>query len=862
MFTAALLPGAALAQLPTPPATTPPYAVPHAAATWPGPRPDGSVLLPNSWSLRPTGRQVELGDFPVNVAVHPGGQFAAVLHSGDSRHEIVVVNLATAEVVSRTPVREAFYGLEFSHDGAQLFCSGAGDEVVHAYQFRDGQLSADRQIRLRARNLRGVPSGLVPDRAARRLFVADVLGHRVTLVDLGPGTNVTDIPLTTNAAPISTAPVTPSADADVAAAEKRVQATLYETNSADTFPYTCCLDEKRQRLYVTLWAKAAVAVVDFKSTNVIASWPTEEHPCEMALTRSGKILYVANANRNTVTALETASGKVLETMWAALYPQAPPGSTPCSLALSPDEKILFVANANINAVAVFDVSNPGKSRPLGFIPVGWYPTSVRVTPDGKRLLVANGKGVVPRANPNGPQPGVRAESIPTVEYIARLFRGTLSIIELPSKKNLPQQMALWTAQTRQCSPLKPDASVVTQRPADNPVPLRPGDPSPIQYCIYIIKENRTYDQFFGDLPQGNGDPSLCLFPEKVTPNHHQLARDFVLLDNFYAESEVSADGHEWSMGAYATDFVEKMWPLNYGHNRGGKYPFPSEGNFEIAVPAGGYLWDRANAAGITYRSYSEFVNNGRTTNDPGWTRVKALQGHFDEWYRGFDLAYPDAKRADRFIAEFKRLEAANAMPRLQILRLPNDHTQGATVGSHTPTAFVADNDLALGRIVETITHSKYWPHTAIFVVEDDAQNGPDHVDAHRTVALVISPYTKRGAVDSTMYSTCSLLRTMELILGLQPMSQFDAAATPMFNTFQPAPDLRPYTVLPANVDLDARNKRTAWGGNLKLNFAREDAADDLLLNEVIWRSVRGPNSPMPAPVRAAFVFPTPKTDDD
>jgi hypothetical protein len=409
-------------------------------------------------------------------------------------------------------------------------------------------------------------------------------------------------------------------------------------------------------------------------------------------------------------------------------------------------------------------------------------------------------------------------------------------------------------QAYQCSPLKRDAGVSVPRPGDNPVPLRPGEPSPIKYCIYVIKENRTYDQVLGDIPEGNGDPKLCLFPERVSPNCHRLAREFVLLDNFYVESEVSADGHEWSMAAYATDYVEKTWPLNYGHNRAGKFPYPAEGRFPIAAPAGGYLWDRAREAGVTYRSYGEFVSEESSPDTPVKARVKSLEGHIDEWFHGWDLKYPDIKRTERFISELKRFETEGEMPRLQILRLPNDHTQGAAPGARTPTAFVADNDLALGQLVEAVTHSRFWPQTAIFVVEDDAQNGPDHLDAHRTTAYVISPYTRRGVVDSTMYSTSSMLRTMELILGLRPMSQFDAAARPMFNSFQAASDLRPYQARPANVNLEERNEKRAWGSGLKMNFAREDAADDLLLNEAIWRSVRGAGSPMPAPVRAAFVF--------
>jgi phospholipase C len=422
-------------------------------------------------------------------------------------------------------------------------------------------------------------------------------------------------------------------------------------------------------------------------------------------------------------------------------------------------------------------------------------------------------------------------------------------------------MASWTADVLKCTPLRSDASVAETRPEGNPIPDKPGQASPITHCIYIIKENRTYDQVFGDVPGGNGDPKLCLFPERVTPNLHKLAHEFVLLDNFYADAEVSAGGHEWSMGAYASDFVEKTWRLNYGHPKT-KFPYPSEGIFQIASPASGYLWDRAQAAGVSYRSYGEFVQNPAEEGHPATTKLKALQGHFDPWFRGFDLNYPDSRRAERFISELKRFEREGDMPRLQIVRLPNDHTHGVTAGARTPTALVADNDAALGQLVEAVTHSRFWMNTAIFVIEDDAQNGPDHVDAHRTEALVVSPYTRHGAVDSTLYSTTSMLRTIELILGLQPMTQFDAAAAPMFNSFQPQADPMPYAALPAKVDLGVKNTAQAWGGEEKFNFAREDANDDFKFNEVIWRSVRGNNDPMPAPVHAGFVWSRPGVKDD
>ena len=840
--------------------TPPPPAPPQVEL--PGARADGSVLLPNQWSLRPAGKQILLGDFPVNIAVHPAGKYAAVLHCGYGLHEVIVVEIAAGRVVSRAPIEESFYGLAFAPDGARLFCSGAGHEVIHAFGFKDGYLGEHSLIRLRAAKLRGVPAGLAVSSDAKSLYVANVLGHRVSQLDLIGLTNRGDVLLGTNAAAETVHATRPAASEDEAAITKRAEAALDSAQSSDPFPYACVLDEKRHQLYISLWAQAAVAVLDLKS-HQITRWATEEHPNEMLLSASGKLLFVANANRNTVTVLDTASGRPVETLLAELEPNSPPGSTPNSLALSPDQTLLFVANATINAVAVFDVSAPGHSRSLGFIPVGWYPTSVRVTPDGKRLLVANGKGSLSRANRHGPTPGREAPTL-VREYIAGLMTGTLSVIDLPARARFEEQMKAYTALAYRGRPSTTDGPGETALPADNPVPRKLGDPSPIQYVIYIIKENRTYDQVLGDLPEGNGDRALCLFPERITPNHHQIAREFVLLDNFYVDGEVSADGHEWTVGAYATDFVEKSWPLSYGHNSSKKYTYPSEGNFPLAAPAGGYLWDRAKEAGVSYRSYGEFVANAKTTNLPCTAKVATLRGHIDPWFHSFDVDYSDQLRASRFIAELRRFEAEGDMPRLQIVRLPNDHTAGVAAGKLTPTAMLADNDLAFGRVVEAVTRSKFWPHTAIFVVEDDAQNGSDHVDAHRSIAFVISPYVKRGRVDSTLYSSTSMLRTMELILGLKPMSQFDAAARPMFNSFQARPETRRYTALASQVSLTDRNTRLAWGSKLadRMDFTKEDAADDLLLNEMIWRSVRGANHPMPAPRRAAFFLAHSKTDDD
>jgi hypothetical protein len=339
--------------------------------------------------------------------------------------------------------------------------------------------------------------------------------------------------------------------------------------------------------------------------------------------------------------------------------------------------------------------------------------------------------------------------------------------------------------------------------------------------------------------------------------------EFVLLDNFYVESEVSADGHEWSMAAYATDFVERLWPLNY---RGGrkKIGYTSEGGYDIAAPSSGYIWDKCAKANVSYFSFGEFIQNSPVVGMPGKARTTSLEGHFDPDYRSYDLDFLDVDRAKRFASRMAEFDRDDNLPQFIVLRIGNDHTSGTRVGKRTPTAMVADNDVALGQIVETISASRYWKESAILVVEDDAQNGSDHVDAHRTVALAISPYIRRHTVDSTLYTTSSMLRTMELILGLDPMTQFDAAATPMYASFGDTPDLKPYVYLPSKVDVDARNSALAWGAveSEKMNFASEDAADDLLLGDIVWRSVRGPESPMPAPIRAAFVFARQVSDDE
>jgi len=801
----------------------------RAEAIWPGLTTSGTVLLPNGWSLRPAGRQTRLGDFPVSMTEHPTEPILAILHAGYGEHEVVTLDTRSHKVLGRVALPESFSGLVWSRDGKRLFVGGGFDDVVYRFDYADGLLSHSFKLAYPKRESKEprVPSGLAVSGDGKTLWVANAFGHSLARFDT----------------------------------EGAVQAEI--ALEADSYPYALAWDEARGRLYASLWNRAEVAVVDTTKNQVVGRWKTEEHPNELLLSKKGAILYVANANRNTVSVFDAEKEKALETIGTAIDPKAPAGCTPSALSLSADESVLFVANANTNDIAVVNVSESGASAPLGFIPAGWYPTCVRVSRDGQTLFITNGKGTTSKANREGPNPLTRKEGN-TREYIAGLFQGTLSTLPMPS----PKQMAEYSKTVYECSPVRKGDPTAVRHPAQdkaNPIPAKVGDPSPIKYCVYIIKENRTYDQVFGDMPEGNGEPSLCLFPESVTPNHHALVREFVLLDNFYVDGEVSADGHEWTMGAYASDYVEKTWPLMYRGNR--RVPYPAEGALAIARPAGGYLWDKAAEKGVSYRSYGEFIKNGKTPEDPATTSVKALEGHFDPKFRSYDLDYPDVKRAERFLEELAEFEKTGEMPRLVVMRLPNDHTSGTAPGKPTVTAYVGDNDLALGQVVEGLTKSRFWKQMAIFVVEDDAQNGSDHVDAHRTVALVMSPYVKRHSVDSTMYSTSSMLRTMELCLGLEPMSQFDAAARPMVNAFTDKPDFSTYTQRAARVDLKAKNDRTAWGAETskKLNLEVEDRADDLVFNEIIWKAVKGAGSPMPPPVRAAFVLPRPRAlheDDD
>ena len=772
----------------------------------PGKLADGRVRLPNGWYLSPAGVQAGVGELPLNIAVTPDERFIITTDNGTAVQNLTVIDAATWKVVQTLPLRKAWVGLRLIDGGRKLLVSGGNDNMVNVFTVADGRLAFSDSI------------VIAPPRPGALVWVAglDYDGESGLIYAAGKENRSLNI---------------------LSLADRKLVRTL----KLPATPYTCLVSRTHPYVFVSLWGGSSVAFVDRKSGEIVRTVSVGDHPCDMVESPDGARLFVANANNNSVSVIALGEGKVQETVSTSLFPGLPEGSTPNGVALSADGGTLYCANADNNYLAVFDVSRPGAAHALGFIPVGWYPTCVKVLPSSGRIVVANGKGGNSAPNPGGPNPSNPRHSS---QYIGSLFMGSLSRIEQPDAA----AMRAYTAAVYENSKIGKTAGA----PAGSPVLSLIGGKHPIEHVFYIIKENRTYDQVFGDMEKGNGDPSLCIFGEKVTPNHHALVRQFVLLDNFYADAEVSADGHNWTMGAYATDYVEKTWPTSYG-GRGGEYEY--EGGYPDAYPSAGFLWDDCMRNGVSYRTYGEFTQTGEGKGDTAVGMIPSLAGHTAPLARGWDLEYSDIQRYRDWEKEFTAYEADGNLPAFQTIKLPNDHTEGARAGKRTPRAFVAQNDQGLGMIVERISHSRYWRSSAIFVVEDDAQNGADHVDAHRTVALVISPWTKRGFVDSELYSTSGMVRTMELILGLPPLSQYDSSATPMFNSFAPAPDTSAYVLRGAGIDIEEKNVKGAFGQERseEMDFSRQDAVPDLELGEIVWRSVRGSDSPMPPPVRSAFV---------
>ncbi len=780
----------------------------------------GYTLLPNGWRLSPVGDQVEIGELPLNMVVTNNGRYAITSNSGLGKNSLSVVDVKEKKLVQTYVLKETWYGLAFNGDDSKLFVSASNENFIYVFNFNDGKLSIQDSILLgkpypkenisvtglnfiKSKNLL-----LAVSKESNSLYVCDVNSNKVI------GTVKLD-----------------GACYDV------------KSNEAGTIAY------------VSVWGKASIAVVDLESLKVIDMIKVGDHPCQLILTKDGSRLFVANANNNTVSAVDLNRNKETETINSALSPDVPYGSTTNAICFNGDESVLYVANADNNYLALFDISEPNKTKSLGFIPVGWYPTAVQYIPGTNQILVANGKGLTSMANPNGPDPLKKWPK--DVQYIGSLFKGTLSIINNPDEQTLEG----FSKQVYNNTPYvyKKKDWVGIQ----NVIPDKHDELGSklIKHVFYIIKENRTYDEVFGDIKEGNGDSSLCFFPFKITPNEHKLVTNFTLYDNFYADAEVSADGHNWSTAAYASDYVEKEWPANYGR-RGVPYRF--EGGYPLAAPSSGYIWNDVINHGKTLRDYGEFVEDVKGKEGVYKARDNDLNEYTCHSYPGWDLDLSDVVRYDKWKEDFEKLEKENSVPALNIIRLPNDHTYGTRKGKLTPQAYVAQNDYALGLIVQKISHSKIWNSSIIFVLEDDAQDGSDHVDAHRSTLLVISPYIKRHYVDHNMYSTSSVLKTIELIIGLPPMTQYDLSATPILFSITDKPDFEPYEVTKPLIDINQTNLASAYGSAEceKLNFTREDAVPDDLFNEILWKDIKGKNSVMPAPVRSAFVRIVHKKDKD
>jgi len=775
--------------------------------------PSEKVKLSNGWFLSPAGRSLPLGDLPLNLVVSPSKKYLAVTNNGQSVQSLQLIDAKKETVLHSEVIPKSWYGLKFSADEKYLYASGGNDNWILQYAITDKKLVLKDSIRLGKKwPVKIAPAGLDIDDARKLLYVVTRENNSLYIVDLATKKTLHRISL-----------------------------------SAEAF--TCLLSPDKKELYISLWGGDKLLVFNTTSNTITDSIAVGDNPNELCLTKKGRYLYVANANDNSISVIDVAQRKVIETFNTALYPDAPNGSTTNGLALSANEKTLYIANADNNCLAVFDVTKPAASSSKGFIPTGWYPTSVKMV--GRKIFVANGKGFSSLPNPGGPNPVKKREEVnfqqgdnkkpAAVEYIAGLFKGTLSIIDEPSEK----QMSVFSKTVYDNTPYNKEKELQTQGEAGNPIPMKVGDASPIKYVFYVIKENRTYDQVLGDIAEGNGDNKLVLFGEKHTPNQHALAREFVLLDNFYVDGEVSADGHNWTMGGYATDYLEKTWPTSYG-GRGGTYS--AEGNRAIANNKKGFIWDHCSRAGVSFRTYGEFADNQKPN-------IPVLKGHFCAGYTGWDLSTRDTTRFYQWKKDFDSLLAINQLPRFNSVRFGNDHTEGLRKGKPTPYAHVADNDLAVGMFVEYLSKSPIWNECAIFIIEDDAQNGADHVDAHRSTAYVAGGLVKRKFVDHTMYSTTSMLRTMELILGIPPMSQYDAAATPMWRCFNNTPNSTAFKALPANIDLNEKNVAVnKWQQQSEaFNLTKEDAVPDLEFNIVLWHGLKGDHIPFPGPKRAAFV---------
>ena len=764
--------------------------------------------LPTGVCLDPAGTTTDVGNMPLALVMSPEGDRLIVSLSGWREQGLEVVDPVTGRIFQRLPQPGAFLGLVFSPDGKELYASGGDSDAVFRYTWRDKQATPDGSIALAVKDPKQpgtrFPAGMAFSRDGKKLYVAENVSDTLALIDVATGS-----------------------------VEQRLP--------TQTYPYGVAVTPDG-KVFVSAWGGTTVSVFapDGPKLKEERRIQVGRHPSALLLNASGSRLFVTCASTNNIAVIDTQSYAVIENLSDA-PPSKNEGSAPDALALSADGTRLFVAEADINAVAVFKLSEAATgghgtnsmSKLIGRIPVEWYPTALLT--DGDRLLVLNGKGKGTRPNAIFPQPGKRMAP-GNSDYTLGQLSGTLTTLSANLK----------TA----------ELNGLTKRVerANNWRDVRrsSGTYPPFKHVIYIMKENRTYDQVLGDLTSGDGDTSLQFFNRAVGPNHHALAERFGLYDRFFCNAEVSAQGHIWSTAAYVTDYGEKTIPSIYNDLRDGN------DRDDVGNPAGGFIWDSVIKKGLTFRNYGEFTTALPSNDKNAPPRYQTGDATLDKYtapdYAGGDMRIRDQARADVWLKEFQGFVEKGNLPSLEFVYLPRDHTQGGRPGGNTPKACFADNDLALGRMVEAVSHSPYWKDTAIFVLEDDAQDGPDHVDSHRSVLLTISAYNRGGTIHRFV-NTTDVFATIEAILGLPPLSQFDFYGRPLQEVFAKEPDLRPYVALKPEQSLDEVNPQQGKSAqaSLLLNLDTPDAADDDTFNQVLWEMIKGEAVPYPETRRTSML---------
>ncbi len=801
-----------------------------------GQQADGTYVVPTGQPIQPLGRQIDVNDRPLGIVVSPDGNtLAVVTGSNFNTRALHIIDLPTKTLKQTLSINDSFVGVDFTKDSNTLYVGGGtGNNVLVFTRANGGQFAANGTIAIAS----SAPSGLKLSPDNSRLYVALNLKNAVAVIDTQARAVLTQIPV-------------------------------------GTYPYTTIVSRDGSKVYVSNWGgripgpgdttdgtypvvvdprtgipiSGTVSVINTASNQVIKTITVDRHPCGMALSPAGDRLYVTNANSDTVSVIDTNTDEVIRSLLVTLtttkvgQTKTPVlGSSPNAVAVSPDGATIFVANASENAIAVVDPNSPATNPVLGLIPTGWYPTAVATDASGKTLIVADGYGfgsVAPLATGTGRS------------YTNR--NGEISIFPIPD----PVQLGNYTREVRQNNQVLPLGAATTAANG-NPIPMTRGGQTPIKHVFYIIKENRTFDQVFGDMAQGNGDATLVQFGQNVTPNLHALASQFVLLDNYYGPGDQSALGHRWCLQAYAGDWIHK-----YSNARNDQNP--------MLLGATEAIYDNAKANGLSVHSFGERGLNTFSNPNATWTDVYndwknhtsnvkitpyaeiiGLRDIYDSRFPAYELRVPDQYRAGIFLQQFTQWEQNGTLPNLVLILLPQDHTNGTSPGYPTPRAMNADNDLAVGKVVEAISHSKDWASSAIFITEDDSQDGTDHVDGHRTVGMVISPWVRHHAVDSNLYTIINMYRTIEQFLGLAPLNQFDLAAAPMFSVFSGTPDLTPFTTLPNQIALDEMNPSMAGLTGLQRELAEASARNNTseadsgpadVMNRAIWHSVKGFNTP-------------------